>query len=85
MIGVQEAVHSQALSGASIFRIPCIAHVIQLSLNQLLGRLKAVPVNKEAETEWSNERIQSLQPRRTREITDTLKKVGTYTLLFPFI
>jgi hypothetical protein len=85
MIDVQEAVHSQALSDASIFRIPCIAHVIQLSLNQLLGRLKAVPVNKEAETEWSNERTQSLQPRRTREITDTLKKVGTYTLLFPFI
>jgi hypothetical protein len=82
IIGVQEAVQAQALSDASIFRIPCIAHVIQLCLNQLLGKLKAAPENKEAESDWSNERTQSLHPRRpTQQITDTLKKVSVYLIL----
>lgn len=41
----------QALSdGVIIVRIPCLAHVIQLSLNQLLSRIKAVPLNDSAET-----------------------------------
>ncbi|OQD89287.1 hypothetical protein PENVUL_c320G07496, partial [Penicillium vulpinum] len=41
----------QALSSdIYIIRIPCLAYVIQLSLNQLLDRLKAVPLNDTAET-----------------------------------
>jgi hypothetical protein len=68
--------HHRRAGSSSIFRIPCIAHVIQLSLKQLLGKIKANPVNKEAESEWSDERTQSLQSRRpTRQIVDTLKKV----------
>ena len=82
MTSVQETVQSLGLSNASIFRVPCIAHVIQLSLNQLLGKMKAKPVNQEAESEWSDERTQSLQSRRTRrQIVDTLKKVRS--LLIP--
>lgn len=58
--------------------------MIQLCLNELLGKLKAVPDNKEAESKWSDERIQSSQSRRpTRQITDTLKKVSI--LFFVFI
>lgn len=73
---IQDVIQSQSLTNTSIFRIPCICHVIQLSLNDLLGKLKATPVNKEAEAEWSNERTQLLQSRRpTRQIVDTLKKV----------
>ena len=76
MTSVQETVQSLGLSDTSIFRVPCIAHVIQLSLNQLLGKMKAKPVNQEAESEWSDERTQSLQSRRTtKQIVDTLKKV----------
>ena len=76
MTSIQETIQSYGLSNTSIFRIPCIAHVIQLSLKQLLGKIKANPVNKEAESEWSDERTQSLQSRRpTRQIVDTLKKV----------
>jgi hypothetical protein len=76
MTGVQEKMQSLVLSGTSIFRVPCIAHVIQLSLQQLLGKLKAVPVNKEAESEWSDERTQLLKSRHpTQSIVDTLKKV----------
>jgi hypothetical protein len=78
MTSVQDTVQSLGLSNTSIFRIPCIAHVIQLSLNQLLGKMKAKPANGEAESEWSDEHTQSLQSdsrRPTRQIVDTLKKV----------
>lgn len=74
---VQETVQSFGLGNASIFRVPCIPHVIQLSLNQLLGKIKAKPLNQEAETEWSDKRTRSLQSRQpTQEIMDTLKKVN---------
>ena len=44
----------QALSdNVIIIRIPCLAHVIQLSLNQLLGHIKAVLLNDKAETKWT--------------------------------
>ncbi|KAG0154764.1 hypothetical protein PDIDSM_332 [Penicillium digitatum] len=45
----------QALSSdIHVIRILCLAHVIQLSLNQLLDRLKAVPQNDTTETKWSD-------------------------------
>jgi hypothetical protein len=41
----------QALSDdVNITRIPCLAHVIQLSLNQLLNYIKTVPLNDTTET-----------------------------------
>ena len=56
-----------------------IAYVIQLSLNELLRKLKAVPSNKEIELEWSNEKTYSFQNKRNIsggiQITDILKKV----------
>jgi hypothetical protein len=82
MESIQEVIQSQTLTDTSIFRIPCISHVIQLSLNDLLGKLKATPANKEAESEWSNERTQSLQSKRpTMQIVDTLKKVYYLNIL----
>jgi len=79
MQAVQEMVQSQALCDTSIFRVPCISHVIQLSLKELLGKIKANPLNDEAESEWSDARTQSLQSnlrQPTRHIVDTLKKVS---------
>ena len=78
MVNVQEAVQSQSRSNVLVFRVPCIAHVIQLSLNELLGKLKATPPNEEIETEWSDERTHLFQARQsssTRQVADTLKKV----------
>jgi hypothetical protein len=50
--------------------------LFQLSLNQLLGKMKAAPENNTAETEWSDARTQSLNKRQnSREIVDTLNKV----------
>jgi hypothetical protein len=85
MIGVQEMVQSQVLSETSVFRIPCIAHVIQLSLKDLLGKIKAHPTNMEVGTEWSDTRTQSLQTHSrqpTRDIAATLKKVSLFRALF---
>ncbi|KAJ5764738.1 hypothetical protein N7520_004297 [Penicillium odoratum] len=78
MMNIQETIQSQSQSDTLIFRVPCIAHVIQLSLNELLGKLKVTPPNKEIELEWSDERTHSFQTKRsssTRQIADTLKKI----------
>lgn len=79
MAGVQEIAKSPALSDTPIFRIPCITHVIQLSLKELLGKMKANPVNTEAECEWPATRTQSLvsdSQQPTRGIAKTLKKAS---------
>ncbi|KAG0158347.1 hypothetical protein PDIDSM_5860 [Penicillium digitatum] len=78
MQSVQDHLQSQHSSDLSIFRVPCIAHVIQPSLNELLGKLKAVPSNKEIELEWSEEKPTFQNKRNTSgsiQITYTLKKI----------
>lgn len=62
--------------GSTIIRIPCIAHVIQLSLKQLLGYMKASPQNEVVETVWSDQRTQ-LRTRQNpgQDIANTLYKV----------
>jgi len=79
MEGVQGMVQSQALHNTSVFRVPCIVHVMQLSLKDLLGKIKANPKNAEAESEWSDERTKSLQSapdHSSGNIVATLKKVN---------
>ncbi|KAJ5300082.1 hypothetical protein PENANT_c146G01845 [Penicillium antarcticum] len=76
--GVQEMVQSQALHNTSVLRVPCIVHVIQLCLKDLLGKIKANPKNAEAESEWSDERTKSLQSapgHASGNIVATLKKI----------
>lgn len=41
--GIQDMVQSQALCDTFIFRVPCIVHVLQLSLKDLLGKIRANP------------------------------------------
>lgn len=69
----------QALpDGVIITRIPCLAHVIQLSLNQLLDRIKAVPLNDSAVTRWTEKQSRLAQANaqhQGREISHTLNKV----------
>lgn len=78
MASFQESVDSLGLGNDTpIVRIPCIAHVIQLSLNQLLGKMKAAPKNETTEVVWSEARSQSLRVRQqSQEIVDTLNKVS---------
>ncbi|KAJ5267276.1 hypothetical protein N7478_010084 [Penicillium angulare] len=80
MTGVQDTLQAQCSrrSDPLIFRVPCIVHVIQLSLTELLGKLKAAPSNKQIDLEWSDERTQSFQSKRSSnhvQITETLRKI----------
>ncbi|KAJ5316471.1 hypothetical protein N7476_006778, partial [Penicillium atrosanguineum] len=63
---IQDEIRTQGIGNANVFR---------LSLNQLLRKIKAAPVNNEAEVDWSDKRAHSLYSRRLkREIIDTLNK-----------
>lgn len=75
---IQESIQALELDEQiTIIRIPCIAHVIQLSLNKLLGRIKANPKNQVVEREWSESRSQALRSsQRNKEIANTLEKVN---------
>ncbi|KAJ5318395.1 hypothetical protein N7476_004815 [Penicillium atrosanguineum] len=71
---------SQSLSETTttIIRVPCLTHVIQLSLNGLLGQMKANPTNETTEIRWTSERSQLSQVNartKKRDITRTLNKV----------
>jgi hypothetical protein len=61
-----------------ITRIPCLAHVIQLSLNQLLSQLKADPKNDSTERRWTeNESKLARQnaKQQSYQISSTLNKI----------
>lgn len=76
--GLQEALLSaEAVSSRdSIVRIPCMAHVIQLSLKQLLGHIKAAPKNDEVKTMWSDTQASCLKDFEKRgDVANTLAKV----------
>jgi hypothetical protein len=74
---IQDSVQSLELNNnTTIIRVPCIAHVIQLSLNELLGKIKARPENENAETQWSEAREHSRVRSQRKDISDTLNKVS---------
>jgi hypothetical protein len=78
---IQETVQSlqsrNSLEQTEIIQIPCIAHVIQLSLKELLGQIKANPKNETTERVWSEAHSQSLRIRpQNKDIVDTLNKVS---------
>ncbi|EED11521.1 conserved hypothetical protein [Talaromyces stipitatus ATCC 10500] len=56
-----------------VIHIPCMAHIIQLSLNELLGRMEVNPRNDREEIEWT-ERDKSAQPEN-QDIIHTLEKI----------
>jgi hypothetical protein len=80
MSKIQESIQCFELeNNTAIIQVPCIAHVIQLSLNQLLGHMKANPKNETISVIWSEAQFQSACPstrQPTQEIANTLKKVS---------
>lgn len=59
-----------------ITRISCLAYVIQLSLNQLLARIKAVPSNESIETKWTESQSRLAKENAKQcQISSTLNKV----------
>jgi len=74
----QSLLQESSTGGFNIIRIPCLAHVIQLSLNQLLHRLKARPKNEHAETQWTEEQMSLARANsesNQRGIAHTLNKM----------
>jgi hypothetical protein len=70
-------------SDVTIIRTPCLAHVIQLCLSQLLDRLKATPQNDSAETKWTDRQSAAAKAnaqQQKREISYTLNKVRYLTI-----
>lgn len=74
---IQESIQSLVLNNhVPIIRFSCLAHVIQLSLKELLGYIKADPTNDVVLREWSDTQMQSLRARhRRKEIANALAKV----------
>lgn len=74
---IQESIQSLGLNpDSTIVRIPCLAHIIQLSLKDLLGQMKAILENETAEMRWSEDRVESLRGRPQKpDIVITLNKV----------
>lgn len=72
---IQDSLQSLELPNQTpIIHIPCMAHVIQLSLKELLGRMEANPRNEREEMEWTEE--ENGARRENREIVHTLNKVS---------
>jgi hypothetical protein len=65
-----------------IVRIPCLAHVIQLSLKGLLAMMKLDPKNDLLDRQWSAEQDSSLRHLQKRGIIYTLAKVCLVLYLF---
>lgn len=71
--------------GPLIERIPCMAHVIQLSLTELLGKMEAVPKNDQEEMDWTEADAKGQPQQENKEIVHTLNKVGNpYSNLIPY-
>lgn len=80
-----DALQESMAEDVTLIRVPCLAHVIQLSLNELLGHIKACPVNESAETRWTEQRSQSARANLGKlDIAHTLSKV-IHSLLFIYI
>lgn len=79
---IQESIQALELENyVTTIRIPCIAHIIQLSLRKLLGQVKANPKNEMAERVWSEARSQLLHEKpQNQEIAFTLAKVSHLAL-----
>jgi hypothetical protein len=75
---IQESIQALELPNHTpIVRIPCLAHVIQLSLKELLGLMKANPKNDTTDQQWSDSQAQSLRDYQQQQgIIYTLSKVS---------
>lgn len=76
---LQEKLISTGAIGSreSIVRVPCMAHVIQLCLKQLLGHIRAAPKNKEVKTFWSDSQAIGLRDSANHgDVAHALAKVS---------
>jgi hypothetical protein len=69
-----------------VVRAPCLAHVIQLSLNQLIHRLRIKAKNEKVITTWAEnpeDRERHTDCTEDRGVPNTLKKVCAISFMRP--
>lgn len=81
MTALQKAIPDDTI----LIRVPCLAHVIQLSLNELLGHIKAVPLNETTETRWTEERSQLARDIAKKPRQDIARTLAKVFISIPFI
>ena len=82
MDSIQDSLQSlEVPNQLPIIRIPCIAHIIQLSLKELLGQIEVDPRNDREELEWAKRDNGTRQ--ENQEIVHTLNKVRSYLFCCP--
>ncbi|KAJ5152474.1 hypothetical protein N7492_009754 [Penicillium capsulatum] len=80
---LQEKLISTGTIGSreSIVRVPCMAHVIQLCLKQLLGHIRAAPKNKEVRAFWSDTQAIGLRDSANNgEVAHVLTKIRSFAV-----
>ena len=84
---IQDSMQSLELPNqTAIIWIPCLAHVIQLSLKELLGLVKADPKNDTTDRQWSEAQAQSLHTNQQQQgIIYTLSKARYILLTFTLL
>jgi hypothetical protein len=65
--------------GVPFIRIPCMAHVIQLSLKSLLATIKGNPENEQVDIVWSDDRLVAIKANHI-DIANTLTKARTFAI-----
>ena len=81
---MQEAVKILHSELGQLSRVPCLAHVIQLTLKDLVDNLKITPKNNKTITEWheeAGERQKHSDANRGDTLPWTFKKVDYYLLI----
>lgn len=79
---VNNVISEQNLGLGTILHIPCVAHVIQLALKQLLLTIRLNPTNDELQRNWEEQQEQQLEEIRNQGLPYTLAKVSTLSILY---
>jgi hypothetical protein len=58
-----------------IERVPCLAHVIQLALKELLGKIRINPKNEDFGTSWDDKQDRATMEKEEKGVPYTLAKV----------
>jgi hypothetical protein len=82
---INEAIKKRFLNG-NIIRIPCLAHVIQLALKALLGKIRLAPKNKTLVAVWKADqeldKLEKIKAAEQRGILFILAKVYYQLIIY---
>lgn len=71
-----DALKESMSEDVTLIRVLCLIYMIQLSLNELLGYIKACPLNELTDTRWNEQRSLSMCTNSGKiDIAYTLSKV----------